>query len=132
VENRVDDFRDYLKRRGESAQSGTSTAPTPTRRSRRNTSTQSQKTSVETRKDDLDDALADLNRSTNRLRRTFDATDTWIETKVQVEQVMDDARRINQIVARGSYGTEAARLWGVLRSGINNLARAYGLPPLAM
>jgi hypothetical protein len=32
----------------------------------------------------LDDALGDLNRSTNRLRRKFDATDKWIETKGQV------------------------------------------------
>ena len=35
-----------------------------------------------------------------------------METKVQVEQVMDDARRINQVVARGNYGADAARLWG--------------------
>jgi hypothetical protein len=49
-----------------------------------------------------------------------------------VEQVMDDARKINQVVARGNYGAEAARLWGVLRSGINDLARAYGLQPLAV
>ena len=45
--------------------------------------------------------------------------------------MLDDGRKINQIVARGSYGTEAARLWGVLRTGINDLARAYGLQPLA-
>ena len=130
VENGVDEFRDYLKRRGESAPAGSSTAQAQTRRARRGTPTESQKATAETRKDKLDDALGDLNRSTNRLRRKFDATDTWIETRVQVEEVMDDARRINQVVARGNKGPEAARLWGVLRSGINDLARAYGLQPL--
>ena len=76
--------------------------------------------------------MGDLNRSTNRLRRKFDATDTWMETKAQVEKGVDDGRKINQVVARGSYGPEAARLWAVLRTAINDLARAYGVPPLAI
>jgi len=132
VENGVDNFRDYLKRRGENASTANSTDQAQARRSKRGAQTGSQNASTEARKDELDDALGDLNRSTNRLRRKFDATDTWMETKVQVEQVMDDARKINQVVARGKYGAEAARLWGVLRSGINDLARAYGLQPLAI
>jgi hypothetical protein len=132
VENGVDDFQDYLKRRGENARNTASSAPAQSRRTRRSTATESQKASAEAKKDDLDDALGDLNRSTNRLRRKFDATDTWMETKIQVDQVLDDARKINQVVARGQYGAEAARLWAVLRSGINDLARAYGLQPLAI
>ena len=127
VENGVDEFRNYLERRGENARS------TPSNKAgRRKTATESQKANAEARKDDLDDALGDLNRSTNRLRRKFDATDKWIETKVEVERIVEDGRRINQVVARGSYGAEAARLWGVLRAGINDLARAYGVPPLAI
>jgi hypothetical protein len=132
VENGVDEFRDYLKRRGDNARSASSTPEGQARRSRRGTATESQKTSAAARKDELDDALGDLNRSTNRLRRKFNATDTWMETRVQVEAVLDDARRINQIVVRGNYGSEVARLWGVLRSGINDLARAYGLQPMAI
>ena len=85
-----------------------------------------------TGKDELDDALPDLNRPTNRLQRKFDAIDTRIRTSVEVERVMGDGRRIDQVVARGKYGSEAARLWEVLRSGMNDLARAYGLPPLAI
>jgi hypothetical protein len=131
VENGVDDFRDYLKRRGENADTASS-APAQSRRTRRGAATEPQKASAEARKDDLDDALGDLNRSTNRLRRKFDATDTWMETKIQVDQVLDDARKINQVVARGKYGTEVARLWGALRSRINDLARAYGLQPMAI
>ena len=48
-----------------------------------------------------------------------DATNKWIETKGQVESVVDDARKINQVVARRNYGAEAARLWAALRTGIN-------------
>ena len=81
-------------------------------------------------KDDLEDALGDINRSTNRLRRKFDATDKWIETKAQVEQVVDDGRRINQVMVRGNYGTQAEKYWGVLRNAINDLARTYGVAPL--
>ncbi len=65
-------------------------------------------------------------------RRKFDAADTWMETKSQVERVVDDGRRINQAVTRGNYGSEAARPWAALRTGINNLARAYGVPPLGV
>jgi hypothetical protein len=80
----------------------------------------------------LDEALGDLNRSTNRLRRKFDATDKWIETKGQVESVVDDVRKINQVVTRGNYCAEAATLWAALRTGIKDLARAYGVQPLAI
>ena len=136
VENGVDQFRDYLKRRGENAEANTSAAQSEqqgqARRSRRGAATDSQKTTARTKKDELDEALDALNRSTNRLRRKFDATDAWIETKVQVQQVLDDARRINQAVARGNYGSEVARLWAALRTGVNDLARAYGLQPLAV
>ncbi len=130
VENGVDQFRDYLEKRGDNARDATSTAQTSGRRKRQ--PTENQKANASNKKDALDDALGDLNKSTNRLRRKFDATDTWMQTKSQVEKVVDDGRKINQVVARGSYGAEAARLWAVLRTGINDLARAYGVTPMAM
>jgi hypothetical protein len=128
VENGVDDFKKYLEKRGENAHEASSTAPASGRKKRQ--ATESQKATASSKKDALDDALGDLNRSTNRLRRKFDATDTWMETKAQVDKVVDDGRKINQVVARGSYGADAARLWAVLRTGINDLARAYGVPPM--
>ena len=130
VENGVDQFRDYLDKRGDNAKDAASTAQASGRRKRQ--PTENQKANASNKKDALDDALGDLNRSTNRLRRKFDPTDKWMETKGQVESVVDDARKINQVVARGSYGPEAARLWAVLRTGINDLARAYGVQPLGV
>jgi len=109
VENEVDEFRNYLERRGENAKGAASTAKAQGRTPRRK-ATDAQKANATAKKDELDDALGDLNRSTNRLRRKFDATDVWMETKSQVQRVVDDGRRINQVVARGNYGTEAARL----------------------
>ena len=130
VENGVDEFKNYLEKRGENARDASATAQASGRNKRK--ATESQTANAASKKDALDDAMGDLNRSTNRLRRQFDATEKWMETKVQVEKVVDDGRKINQVVARGSYGPDAARLWGVLRSGINDLARAYGVPPLGI
>jgi hypothetical protein len=131
VENGVDEFRNYLEKKGDNASDAKSTAQASGRRKGQG-ATENQKAKAGAKKDALDDALGDLNRSTNRLRRKFDATDKWIETKGQVESVVDDARKINQVVARGNYGAEAARLWAALRTGINDLARAYGVQPLAI
>jgi hypothetical protein len=130
VENGVDEFRNYLEKRGKNAHEASSTVQASGRKKRQ--ATESQKATTSSKKDALDDALGDLNRSTNRLRRQFDPADKWMETKGQVEKVVDDGRKINQVVARGSYGPEAARLWAVLRTGINDLARAYGVPPMAI
>jgi hypothetical protein len=132
VENGVDEFRDYLERRGENAKTASSSTNSSTTRKGRRTATESQKATANAKKDELDDALGDLNRSTNRLRRKFDATDKWIETKAEVERIVDDGRKINQVVTRGKYGTEVARLWAALRNGINDLARAYGVTPLGV
>src|SRR5262245_41772132 len=132
VENGVDEFRDYLEKRGDNAKDAKDAANSSGSKRRTRTPTSSQKAKAETKKDELDDALGSLNRSTNRLRRKFDATDAWIETKSEVEHMMEDGRKINQLIARGSYGTDAARLWGVLRTGMNDLARVYNVPLLAI
>ena len=134
VEDGVDEFRDWAKKRGEDAQSRAQTAQSSGKTSRRaradSSTTQARTDQAKNTKDELDDALGDLNRSTNRLRRKFDATDTWMETKAQVEKVVDDGRRINQVMVRGNYGTQAERYWGALRTAINDLARTYGVAPL--
>jgi hypothetical protein len=133
VEDGVDEFRKYLERRGENAREAGGTAQRSGRANRRSgANTEERKAVAQEGKDELEDALNDLNRSTNRLRRKFDATDKWIETKAQVDQVVDDGRKINQAVTRGNYGSEVARLWAALRNQINDLARAYGVAPLGV
>jgi hypothetical protein len=53
-------------------------------------------------KDALDDSLGELNCSTNKLRREFDATDTWMTTKGEVQKVVDDGRSVNQALTKES------------------------------
>jgi len=138
VEDGVDQFRKYLENRGENARSTAQSAPATTSTTRRGSrssntaNTAARQDQAKRTKDELDDALGDLNRSTNRLRRKFDASSTYMETRVQMEAVMDDARRVNQVMVRGKYGTQAERYWAALRASINDLARCYGLTPMGV
>ncbi|HEY7096352.1 MAG TPA: hypothetical protein VH437_06500 [Terriglobales bacterium] len=136
VEDGVDEFRDYLDNRGDDATSRVQSAQnsgTATRRRQTNPSnTQARQDQARQTKDDLEDALDDLNRSTNRLRRKFDPTSNYLETRAQMEQVMDDARRVNQVMTRGNYGTQPQRYWAALRANINDLARCYGITPMGV
>jgi hypothetical protein len=131
VEDGVDEFRKWSEKRVEEGRTQGKEGQN-SGRARGKTATESQKESAREKKDELDDALSDLNGSTNRLRRKFDATDRWLETKAQVENVLDDARKINQVLTRGKYGSQAERYWSVLRANINDLARCYDLKPLAV
>ena len=130
VEDGVDEFRKWAENRGEQGKNQAEAAKSAGR-TRSRTATDSQKDAARAKKDDLSDALGDLNKSTNRLRRKFDPTDKWLETRPQVEKVLEDARKINQVLVRGNYGTLAERYWGVLRASVNDLARCYNLTPLA-
>jgi hypothetical protein len=134
VENGVDDFEKYLTTRGENAkdQAGSAKASGSTKRGQAANSANkdARKDQAGQSKDDLQNAMDDLNRTTNRLRRKFDATANYLETKVQTEQVMDSARRVNQVVGK-SKDSQAGRLWTALRASINDLARCYNLTPVA-
>ena len=128
VEDGVDEFRKWSEKRLEEGKSRAEKEGGGRTRGRSN---DAQKEAARERTDELDDALGDLNRSTNRLRRSFDPMDNWIETRPQVENVLEDARKINQALTRGKYGSQADRLWSALRANINELARCYNLTPLA-
>ena len=136
VEDGTDEFEKYLKNRGDDAKSRGQSAQSSgatTRRQRSNSAnTEARGNQAKETKDDLEDAMDDLNRSTNRLRRKFDPTSNYMETRVQMESVMDDARKVNQVMVKGNYGTQPQRYWAALRANINDLARCYGLTPLGV
>jgi hypothetical protein len=136
VEDGVDQFRKYLDNRGEDAKNRADSALSSgatTRRQRSNsTDSEARGNQAKQTKDDLEDAMDDLNRTTNRLRRKFDPTSNYLETKAQMEQVMDSARRVNQVMTKGKYGTQAEKYWAALRTNINDLARCYNLSPMAV
>src|SRR5262245_25730990 len=62
VENGVDEFRDYLEKRGENARDANSAAQSSGRRKGQG-ATENQKARANNKKDALDDALGDLNGS---------------------------------------------------------------------
>jgi hypothetical protein len=134
VEDGVDEFRNYLENRGQDAKNRADSAPSSgtTRRRQGSNSANTDARASQARQttDDLEDAMDDLNRTTNRLRRKFDPTSNYLETKAQMEQVMDSARRVNQVMTKGNYGTQAAKYWAALRANINDLARCYNLTPM--
>lgn len=137
VEDGVDEFQKYLEARGDNARDNAQTAQNSgkTRRGRTNSNnnnTESRQQRASQTKDDLDDALSDLNHSTNRLRRKFDPSSNYMETRVQMENVMDDARKVNQVMVKGSYGSQPQRYWTALRASINDLARCYGVTPMGV
>src|SRR6476469_276788 len=61
VENGVDEFRNYLEKRGDNAHDASSTAQASVRNDRQ--ANESQKAKASSKKDALDDALGDLNKS---------------------------------------------------------------------
>ena len=134
VENGVDDFEKYLTGRGENAkdQAGSAKSSGEAKRGKGANSANKEagKEKASQGKDDLQNAMDDLNRSTNRLRRKFDETANYLETKVQMEQVLDSARKVNQVVGKGGTDGQAQSLWKALRASINDLARAYNLTPV--
>ena len=134
VENGVDEFEKYLTTRGENAndQAGAAKNSGSTKRGQNANAANkdARKEQASGTKDDLQNAMEDLDRTTNRLRRKFDATANYLETKVQMEQVLDSARRVNQAMTKGNNSTQAGRFWTPLRASINDLALCYNLTPL--
>ena len=134
VEDGTDQFEKYLENRGQDAKNRADSAQSSgatTRRQRSDSANTDARTNqAKQTKDDLENAMDDLNRTTNRLRRKFDPTSNYLETKVQMEQVMDSARRVNQVMTKGNYGSQAEKYWAALRANINDLARCYNLTPM--
>ena len=132
VEDGVDEFRKYLEKRGEDVKNNGQAAQNSGRGRAAPANTEARKDQANRTKDQLDDALDDLNGATNRLRRRFSPTDKYMETKSQMEDVMESARRVNQVMVKGNYGSQPERYWTPLRKYINDLARLYGLPPMGV
>ena len=78
VEDGVDEFRKYLENRGQDASnradSAQSSGATRRRQGSNSANTDARASQARQTKDDLEDAMDDLNRTTNRLRRKFDPT----------------------------------------------------------
>ena len=109
VEDGVDEFRNWAEKRAEQGKTQAQSAQA-SGRSRGRKATESQKATAHDKKDESEDALSDLNHSTNRLRRKFDPIDTWMKPGLKSNGYW---RRTPHQSGPGSRSTTARRPSGI-------------------
>ncbi len=82
------------------------------------------------REDYLNERARELENSLDSLRREFDRTDRYHDTRAQVANVLGTAERVNMAVRRRRLRNHTERLWEQLRSELNVLAEVYNLRQL--
>ena len=82
------------------------------------------------REDNLNERARELENGLDSLRREFDRTDRYQDTRAQVSSVLGTAEQINTAVRRRRLRNNTERLWAQLRSELNALAAVYNLRQL--
>ena len=82
------------------------------------------------REDNLNERARELENGLDSLRREFDRTDRYQDTRAQVSSVLNTAEGINTAVRRRRLTNHTERLWAQLRSELNALAAVYNLRQL--
>ena len=72
----------------------------------------------------------DLENDLDALRREFDRTDRYQDTRAQVERALSTADGINGVMRRRRLNANTERLWAQVRSELNALAYVYNLRQL--
>ncbi len=67
----------------------------------------------------------------DKLRRDFDRSNSWWESRNDVQGIMGEARQVNVMMNNVRYARPLERQWRDLRRDINKLADTYDLPDLA-
>lgn len=81
--------------------------------------------------DRLNRIVQNYERSLNRLRRDFDSSDNWWQSRNNVQDVMSEARQVNVMMNNLQFARKLERQWNQMRRDINKLADTYDLPDLA-
>lgn len=82
------------------------------------------------REDNLNERARQLENALDSLRREFDRTDRYQDTRMQVSHVLNTAESVNTAVRRRRLRNNTERLWAQLRSELNTLASVYNLRQL--
>lgn len=82
------------------------------------------------REDRLTERARELEESLDALRKDFDRTDRYQDTRAQVSRVLNNASGIGNVVYRRRLNADAEQEWLALRNELNALARFYNLPQL--
>ncbi len=79
------------------------------------------------REDRMNDQIQDLDDMTDRLRDKFDKSDRWEETKDNVQDVLREARDINDLYNRTPAYSKVKKYWVAVKTDSNTLADIYNL-----
>jgi hypothetical protein len=74
--------------------------------------------------------VADYENSLDRLRRRFDRGDNWWQSRNEVQNVMNNARLVNDMMNSIQFRRNLERQWNRMRNDINKLADTFDLPGL--
>jgi hypothetical protein len=77
------------------------------------------------REDRINDRVSDLEKATDRLKDRFDRSDSFGETRSDVENVVREAGNINDLFDRVREYSRVRSSWSAVRSDINALAGVY-------
>lgn len=80
--------------------------------------------------DRLNRIVSDYENALDRLRRDFDRTDNWWNSRNNVQEVMREARPVNRMMNNLPFARRLERQWNNMRRDLNKLAETYDLPAL--
>jgi hypothetical protein len=78
--------------------------------------------------DELDRSAAQLERSLNRIRDSWNRDHDYERTRRNVVAAIDAGRDINRILRRHRMGSRVEREWGAIKNELNNLAEVFEQP----
>lgn len=78
--------------------------------------------------DNIAERVADLENSTDELRREFDHNDSRGENLAEARKILYNATLVDRIMRRRNFSRLAENNWLQLRAELNTLARIYNIP----
>ncbi|MBC8031451.1 MAG: hypothetical protein H7Z16_15185 [Pyrinomonadaceae bacterium] len=81
------------------------------------------------REDNINQQVKELENAIDQLRKNFDRSQTWEDSRSQVQRVMNEADEVNAMVRRGRWrrGGPVKAEWALVRADLNKLAGIYNL-----
>ena len=84
-----------------------------------------------TREEDrLNDIVEDYEEDLNNLRREFNSSNSWWESRSDVRDVMSSANQVNQMMNNLPFARKIEKQWKNMRRDLNKLADTYELASL--
>ncbi len=80
--------------------------------------------------DRYNDNVADYENALDDLRRKFDRSDSWWQSRGDVQEVIASARPVNQMINALPFRQRIESRWNNMRNDLNKLADTYDLPGL--